>query len=226
MPGLWSPLIDVWRSAQISLPSVRCWPSFDPEKNGGIRIQDLLQHSYSLVLLGRIFVSLLRPHLALDEELLLTALLLHDQGKAENGFDTPRPSKSDWTERREYALFFERYGLFPEPIKTALQRAFLLQSALMMTERFPEDARTILNDLRISRPMEILAFDAIERWDFVLYALEQYRERKNDIVLTRVLQHHAGRLDELVNLLPGFGETIWTSEIRAWKNAFLAGIVD
>ncbi|MDO8583831.1 MAG: hypothetical protein Q7R83_01490 [bacterium] len=217
----WDSMINVWRSGQERLATVRCWSAFDCDKNGGIRPQDLLQHSYSLAVLGRMVISLLRPHATLDESLLMTALLLHDHGKAEIGFDPPAPSKSDWSQLREYYGFISRFSHLPAPVFHELERAFLLQCATLSLEHFPEDARNVVEQLKIEHPLEVLAFEAIERWDFVLYALEQYRERQNEMILSRVLRNHESRLDELAASLPGFGTVIWTPEIQAWKADFL-----
>jgi len=217
----WSPILNVWQHGQMDLPNVHCWSSFDNEKSGGIRPQNLLQHSFSVALLGKILIHQLRPFVTLDEPLLLTAFIIHDLGKAELGLDTPHPSKSDWSEIKEYEAFTARCSPLEAGLYDELKRAFLLKCVGRNPERFPDEARAIIAELVEKRPMEVLAFDAAERWDYLLFALEQYKDRQNDVILSRVLQTHSARLDELAEKLPGFGQTVWTTEMKTWKEEFL-----
>jgi hypothetical protein len=71
-------------------------------------------------------------------------------------------------------------------------------------------------------PMETLAFEGIERWDYILYALEQYRERGNEKILVQTLRHQIKPLNVLARELPGFGDVIWTTDILSWAHQFLA----
>lgn len=221
IPQQWQSLVDVWRSGQVALPAVKRWGAFDTASHGGIRQQDLLQHCYSFAVAGRLILHALRSYVTLDESLLLTSFLLHCQGVGELGQDTPYPGKSEWSDLREHAAFTDRFSKLPKNLFDDLHRAYLLQFAGQNFERFPDETKKVMEDLRQHRPMEILAFEAAERWDFVLYAAEQFRDRGNDVILSTVLQTHGPRLDELVEKLPGFGQEIWTPEIRKWRDEFL-----
>lgn len=70
--------------------------------------------------------------------------------------------------------------------------------------------------------MSAYAFEAIERWDYIMYALEQWTRHGNPTFLVKTLRNQMDRLDNLAGILPGFSIEVWTPEIRAWCTAFLA----
>ncbi len=217
----WRETLDVWKSGQTQLPSVVRWSKYI-DKDQGARKQDSLQHSYSLSVLGVLMLARLRRQGMLDEVLVLTALLLHDHGEGEIGKDTLYVDKSTEGDLAEYLAFRARYGrLSPEEF-TFVHRAFLLQFALKDPPEFPEDARAIMRCLRLDHRADCLAFDALERWDYVLYALEQYAERGNEKILVQTLRNQLPKLDLLARDLPGFRQAVWTDETAADARAFLA----
>lgn len=75
--------------------------------------------------------------------------------------------------------------------------------------------------LAIKCKWECLAFDAIEKWDYILYALEQFIEQGNAKILVQVMRHQASQMDRLAKKLPGFGKQIWTDSIRSLFSEFL-----
>ena len=68
---------------------------------------------------------------------------------------------------------------------------------------------------------EALVFEAVERFDYVLYALEQYLERGNEKILVQVLRNRVPRLDRLASCLNDFGKLIWTEKISDWARDFI-----
>jgi len=146
---------------------------------------------------------------------------MHDVGEGILGKDTPYIDKSVDRDLEEYLAFRRCYEVLDPVVFDRLHRAFLLQFAQKNPGTFPEDARRIMAEIVKKFPMETFAFDAIERWDYVLYALEQYHERGNEKILVQVLRNQVKHLNILANELPGFGDEIWTWELASWANVFL-----
>lgn len=217
----WHKLIDVWRSGQIGLPEVRRWakyakPGPDGSDHGGVRPQDSLQHSYSITLLGSIVLHYVRlsTNRKIDGELLLKALLLHDHGEGELGLDTLYVDKNVEGDVREYVAFVKRFNSLDPNLFHDLHTAFLLQFATRDLSAFPEEAHPIMLHLRETRPLEILLFDAVERWDYILYAVEQLRDNNNRCIVVQVLRNQMPHMDQLADSIPGLREYIWTDAIR------------
>ena len=217
----WGMTLDVWKSGQEGLPLVPRWSKY-VGKEQGVRAQDSLKHSYSLTVLGAIFLERLRPFQPLDGELLLTALLLHDHGEGEIGRDTLYLDKTAEGDLAEYQAFRKRYETLGAAEFAVFHRAFLLQFAAKDPPGFPEDAVRAMAALRSGRMPEALAFDALERWDYVLYALEQYFERGNEKILVQVLRNQVAKLDRLCVELHGLRQAVWTDEVAGACRAFIA----
>jgi hypothetical protein len=221
IPDKWESICDVWAAGQTLLPGVVRWSKYRNSNHGGVRRQDSLQHSYSINLLGIIFMQKLRRYVKLDEFLLSTALSIHDHGEGEIQQDTLYIDKNEQGDLQEYQGFVKRFSALEPEMFEQFKRAFLLQFALKNPESFPDDARDVMKQLRQHRTDECYAFDAVERWDYVLYAMEQNFKLGNAMVLTQTLRNQTPKLDALLNQLPGFGEEIWTKEIRKWCCSFL-----
>ena len=216
-------LIDLWESPQRKLPKVIRWKKYLAEKPG-VRKQNSLQHSHSITMLGIMMVGLLRPFIKLNEGILISALAVHDVGEGEIGEDTHYIDKSVSGDLREYRAFRETYGVLDKAAFKNLHHAFLLQFARKNPKEFPDDARAIMTTLYRKYKFEAIAFDAIERWDYVLFAIEQYLRRENRKVLVQTLRNQAPHLDRLANELPGFGETVWTNTLSAWCAEFMLSL--
>jgi len=220
IPPCWLPVIKVWKSAQVRLPKVLRWSKYIG-RDEGVRPQNNLEHSFSIALLGTLVIEQLRLHVALDEGLLITALCIHDVGEGEIGQDTLYIDKSNDQDLREYNAFCALYRGLPDPVFDHFHRAFLLQFALKRQSGFPADAVRILHELAERKYFEALAFEAIERWDYLLYAAEQYSELGNEKILVQVLRHQLSHLNRLSKELPGFGEIIWSRSTAEGYEAFL-----
>lgn len=216
----WLHVLDVWGAGQISLPAVVRWGKYI-ERDGGARRQDSLQHSFSITLLARMLIEKLRPHVVLDGELLMTAALVHDLGEGEIGQDTLYIDKDVGGDLREYNAFMSRFMQLSNELLGEFVRAFLLQFALKNPENFPPAARKVMEELAREKRMEALAFEALERWDYVLYALEQYLKRGNAQILVQTLRHQIPHLRELAVLLPGFGTEVFTESVYDWCLQFM-----
>jgi 5'-deoxynucleotidase YfbR-like HD superfamily hydrolase len=217
----WRATLDVWKSGQEGLSLVPRWSKY-VGKEQGVRPQDSLKHSYSLTILGMIFMERIRRYQPLDEAFLLSALLLHDHGEGEIGRDTLYVDKNAEGDLAEYLAFRKRYSALGAAEFASFDRAFLLQFAVKDPPGFPEDAKRVMASLRIGRLPEALVFDALERWDYVMYALEQYFERGHAKILAQVLRNQIAKLEVLCIQLHGLRDVIWTDEIAAECRAFVA----
>ncbi len=160
----------------------------------------------------------------LDEALLERAALIHDHGEGELQMDVPYAEKKDEDDVREYEAFRRRYGTLDRRSFDRFHRAFLLQFVNKpdAAAKLPDDARDVTVELAETRAVEALVFNALEKWDYVLYALEQYEHLENAFILAEVLGRQMAELDESARLIPGFAQEIWTPEIRTWCVHFLA----
>ncbi|MBI1754888.1 hypothetical protein HYR65_01225 [Candidatus Azambacteria bacterium] len=122
---------------------------------------------------------------------------------------------------KKYVAFKRRYERIDSGGFEFLHKAYLLQYALKNSECFPLRARIIMNELSRQHALEALAFEGVERRDYVLYALEQWREHKNEKILAQTLRNQVLHLDRLTKDLPGFGKVVWVKDGRAWAADFL-----
>jgi hypothetical protein len=168
-------------------------------------------------------IAQLRQYVVLDGGLIITSCNIHDIGEKAKGKggDTLYIDKTIMGDFEEYLRFRRYYQSLDSFSFHALHRAFLLQYARKNPAVFPFEARCIMSDLATNFSMEVLVFEAIERWDYVLYALEQYHDRGNEKILVQTLRHQIEPLNFLARELPGFGDAIWTADIFSWAHQFL-----
>jgi len=223
----WDATLDVWKSGQILLPKVTRWKKYtkDEDTDGGGIVQNTLEHSYSLALLGEILLlSLGKYEPNYDHKLFLTACLLHDHGEGELERDVLYIDKEPDGHVNEYIAFKQRFSTLKTEVYESLEQAFLLQFARLEKAeiaRFPKQAQEQIEYLQTNKQKEALAFEALERWDYVLYALEQYKERRNEKILVQVLRNQIPELNKLASLMPGFEEEVWTKKARDWFEQFV-----
>lgn len=238
-------ILDVWQSGQVLCQNVVRWgPNSDIEGLG--RKQSVLQHLYSIQVLARIFRSKLRLHLRAhvaslcaeeaDEFLpswdtIFDCLLFHDHGEgelyAQQGFDLgPEQQDDGMAAVREDAALAARVSQLGDPPA----REFIFRSRLQFVpsdKELPDSAPELLRDdqsiLRKYYGLEGKIFEAIERYDYLLYAFEH---RDDPAVgpkkILKVLFRHVGRLSDLAREIPGFREEIWTHELEHACSAFVA----
>ncbi|MBT6254231.1 hypothetical protein HOI83_03310 [Candidatus Uhrbacteria bacterium] len=224
MLGEWGSMLEVWTMTQRLLPTITRWDKY--LRGLGIkhpRTQNSLDHSYSATLLSVMMLSKLTKYVNLDWALLIIAVLVHDTGEAEKGSDTLYIDKTPDDDALEYRYFTERFMELEPLMFGVFQRAFMLQFAgkPKVLALLPENAQRIARDLRERNPLEVLAFDALERWDYMMYPLEHFSNTGDHVMLLQVLRHQIPHMGRLVDGLPGFGEEIWTHEVHAWAQEFV-----
>ncbi len=206
-------LVEAWARPQSTLPKVIRWKKYQKR---GTRRQDTLQHSFSIALFAIWLFPQLRRYVKFDEYFVLSALILHDIGEGELGNDTLYMDKTHSGDDVEASAFLARYRDIFGEITTA---AYLLQYAGKATH-MPTHTK-MLELLEKQFPTERLVFEAVERFDYLLYAFEQYFTRQKAKILVHVLRNQWPKLEDLAVKIPGLAETLWMHEIGAWRESFL-----
>lgn len=206
-----------WRESTARMARVFRWGKYlrDP----AVRRQNVLQHTVSIVSLVPVFVRALAGYTSLDGELLRLAFMVHDVGEGELGGDVHYIDREVSRDVAEYEAFCRQYRDCAPAVWEQLERAFLLQFAAANPLGFPDDARVVMAELRGTNPVEVIAFEAIERWDYMLYALE-HEARGCGRLIVQVLRNQLGHLDRLVHELPGF-EVIHPPRFSSWCHDYV-----
>ncbi len=215
LPVWTQELVATWVRPQVTLPKVVRWSKY---RKRGTRRQDTLQHTLSLVFFAIQVLPKFRKYVKFNELFLLQALIVHDFGEGETrGGDTLYIDKNHAVDLEEARAFVARYGVV---IGEDLTRAFLLQFAKNASQM--EDFTDILRGLKKKYPIEGMLFDALERFDYFLYALEQYQTLGKAKILVQVLRNNAPHFERLSRELPGFKQVLWRPDLAGWCTLFLS----
>ena len=217
IPASLIPYIGSIVSMQNGLPRVQRWKKYLHSEEG-VREQNTLQHSHALVVVTVVSLRVMGLVGRVDEGFLIGAAALHDVGEGELGYDTLYIDKSTNRDLQEYLAFERRFSRVPEFVH--LRELFLLQFALHPPMNFPEDAHAVMTWLALNRQLEAQVFEALERWDYLLFALEQYEDRGNAKVLVQVLRHQVPHFERILVELPEFVE-LWTPELAVFSKRFM-----
>lgn len=209
-------LLYVWQAGQTLLPQVARWAPFVKHQN--TRPQNVLQHTHSLSGFAISFIETMEHEyqVFLDGYLLLAACQLHDYGEGALRLqeDVLNPDKTDNDDLREYRAFVTDYQDVPG-FDTIKHKAYLLQHAWKQPQNFPPDAERIMESLCRENHGGVHAFPALEKLDYLLYALEQRIHRGNADLLAHVLNRQAPHLDVLSKKLLHLDRAYWSPEIKA-----------
>jgi hypothetical protein len=220
-------------SLQHDLNSVQRWVRPEDGKtvfcrdlpvDGLRRTQTVTQHCVEAEEICNFFIAVLEPYLAqqgisLDTELLRQAVRLHDFGegsRARIGHDVILSDKKASHDVEEYEYFVKFLdNTYPglTVLRQQMVRAFLLQFCLNGHDLLPAE---ILTQLREQKRTEALLFMAIEKWGYLLYAMEQYQRYGNRTILADVISRNNMSYHAIAGSLPGFSEVCWTEEMQTW----------
>lgn len=221
----WPGVADILLASETNLQKVHRWGRFKRKEGFKTlrRPQNVLQHSYSIIILARILIEKISPHLpkhyVLDKDIILTCFSVHDCGEGELKRDICYGTKNGFDDVDEYNAFIERYKQLGPDVCRVFQKAFLLQFCLGDTSSFPDEAKKIMYKLKKERYFEALIFRATEIWEYLLYALEQNKNFANQDVLSNVLVNQVPQLNKIARDLPGFKEEIWRPELSDFFTA-------
>lgn len=238
--GHLNQLFSVNRTLQIILRDVYRWKRFWPEgwkfsaqneySHLNFRPQTVAEHSLAMPVLGTMMGTMLDPFLPdgyrFDYQLFSLALSLHDWGEGITRNDHPFTEKKLIHELEEYNAFYHSFKNLPPEIFDLCQKAFVLQFVYPLNGRaisekpplkswgtFPEPVRKIIAQLADEKSSEALRFSAVERLEYIMYAIEQYILRQNFGMAKEVISNQLPDMRQACSLVPGFKEKIWTNEV-------------
>ena len=218
-------LLPYWTGGQVKMPGIVRWKKYLLAGFGGVRRQNNLQHTNSIAELAGIFLQRVRERYGkrynIDELLLMRAFLCHDRGEAEIGTDTLYINKSDTQDEKEALAYDHSLKEMPYADHKSFLEAFLLQFGRKNPNNFRESLRGPMRQHWDTIPDTVLAFETVERWDYLLYAEEQYRERGNLRILVQVARNQFELLDKLTAEFLPCAEIVWPPEVRAWYENLL-----
>ena len=204
---------------QEKLIPIQRWTNFLAHETGtNVRVQNDLQHSYAMTLLAMFVLGKIKEGNALDEELILECVVMHDLGEAYLGRDILYSHKSSQTDAEEYVAFSKSIEKLDDISRYDLERAFLLQFCLDADyEAFPEYARDIMAELKANKSREALVFAAVEHFDYFMFELENYRKGNEYL-----FYHTTGKCDVWEKLIQQFPDLakIMPPEILNWIKEF------
>lgn len=192
---------------------------FSSHPDGPIRLQNDCQHSLSVQIIGAEMLHRFRTFDMYDGELILHAIKVHELGEILCDRDVPYPRKSAKNDLEEYLSVIQMVDrLQNRGYAQYTQRAFLLQFAPKHNhpdyQVFPTEALGIMKNLMLTNSNEVHAFEAIELWDYFMYAWEQYRDRNNELVILDCARNCFNRMDQTAQNVRGFQEFYWTDDLR------------
>lgn len=237
---LWNTLTRINLEIESKLSRVKRWSKYIHHEDGSTaRTQTVAEHLLSAMLNADIFASIIGPYIQVaggrfDEDVFKRAVMLHDYGEiihapeyGGNGYDTLYQAKNSSGDVSEYERFMELI----EPLIDHYPRIWKMYSeafsiqfvAYRRWEEWSEDVQDAFRKASEAYVYEVLAFEALERWGYILFALEQFRYpvHQNTRILVDVIDAQAPHLDRLASDLPGFCEEIWTSRLREEAKKFL-----
>ncbi|MCX6716230.1 MAG: hypothetical protein NT077_04465 [Candidatus Taylorbacteria bacterium] len=201
----------IWRASQLNGDMTRwgAWCAEFPE----LRKQGIFEHMVSVSWLVDEKSLLMRAAgFELDRELLLRVGRIHDFSEPIRKMDVAATKKKDSDDFKEYLVFEKMFSQYP--LWTVYQEAFLLQTCLRNAECFPAEARAIMARLAVEKKLEALFFKGIEMLDYLYSAYEGTVERGVKEMLPCVSARHVSMLDQIAIEFPGFGQVIWTQQVR------------
>ncbi len=207
-----------WISVQEDLNQVVRWSVF-LRRRPSVRRQTSTQHTLGLALMMKNVIGRSGLESSLDVGLLLSACIVHDIPEGVLRRDVLYNNKSQASDVAEYKAFLR---LFKEHGWSTLsfQQAYLLQFCLKDYSRFPREAQVIMSDLSMTCRREAQFFDFVERYDYLVYAWEQYRQKKNVRVAMHVLGNQIPKLRALVEALPCLG-MVWSPKLDRDMQTFV-----
>lgn len=216
LPGI----IDIMNFAETKLQKIKRWLRIVKEKPWYIfkrgRQQNVLQHSYSLGLLGENILIMIEDKLdrPLDSRILQLCFKIHDWGEPLLERDVCALDKKNSDDADEYVAFFKKIKDLPEKIQEKYKEAFLLQFCFNSnTSYFPVEAIAIMERLWLEKRDEAIFFKAIENLEYLLFSIEQAIKKEDFDYYITVCRNQFEKLDSFSNLLPAL-KLIWDDEFK------------
>lgn len=217
---LLDPIFPIWLTLQSGQEKIIRFSTYIEIFGDRMRHQNGHEHRCSVCLLFTDAMIRMRQYCQLDELLLTRCINHHDEPEGISKIDKPAPEKTDADDLDEYLIFEKLYRPLGNTVWTELQKAFLLQFCLSNPDCFPDDAREVMRHLATDHKNEALFFDAVQRFDYLLYAFECFAEGGVLEILHKVSNSQCDKLDEIAGLLPALQKVVWTQERAVFFKQF------
>ena len=181
-------------------------PSLHPQNNA--------QHMLSVMFMATTMCAELSRYGHFDAGAVLGAFAVHDLGEGELLRDLVADRKSDAEDLNEFLAFRSLISGLNADACLSMETSFLLQSAAKNPECFPADARETMSLIQRCRPREILIFDAIQRFAYLMCPIQHWQQTGTVEFLIRVVRRQIAHYDRFAAELPGFAELYWTPSFR------------
>lgn len=219
-------MFDTWLKIQVQLLKVERWSTYRI-RNPKLRRQSVLQHQAS-VSFAIIPVLLKMKELitSLDTELIKDAFTVHDipEGLLKLRYDILVNKKEHHHDLSEYTAFKFQFERMDPAIYKHFEKAFLLQFAHKSDEEinlFPDRAMKVMKHLKLMYPFEVALFPALESWEYLFYAYEGYKNKKDVFIFKDVIEHHLPALRQFAEKIVGFRQIVFTEDFEAELVQFL-----
>lgn len=221
--------LTLWKMLQDGYGNVPRWKGYR-DANPNLPLQTNSEHQNSLNML---FLSAL-PVIGegdLNRSMLRMTSLLHELGKVDNG-DTLYHEKTEDKHLNEllsfdviikkHLSFLGELGLLNQ-----LRYAYILQHVTNESVAFAGHpwAEEMLKRARINNLAEGQVFDALERLDYVLYAIRCFQDCKDIVILKHVYCNQVKRLDVYAKTIRGFSKW-WSKDRSAAAKQFMVRYAD
>ena len=213
-------LYPVWEIYETNTESPIRWSLYH-EKNPDLLKQTSFSHTASFLSVALPVLWRLAKYANYDIFLLIYAISRHDVPEWLRNIDVHGPRKTEKDDLAEYEAFHEKIRHLPKDLYKIEERAYLLQFAAKCPEIFPTQAKEVMRRLKETNPSDVLAFPALESWEYAFYGYHVYKKHNYPVTLTHVLRTELFKLQKSAATLPGFREEIFTHEYEEWVLKFL-----
>ncbi|HEU0085498.1 MAG TPA: hypothetical protein VFQ59_00895 [Candidatus Paceibacterota bacterium] len=218
--SLFADFLPIWEDGM----KLRCrrWGMVIDGENDGTQM--IIEHIVQFNQFVDVALSLLAPYfrrecISLDEKLIMSCALYHDNG--EIGGDVMEPKKTDEDDLKEYLSFERSIQNLPQRIQNEKEKSFFLQFALKEdTSIFPFYTQGIIQELRTNKAVEAQVFKSLEKFEYLYYPYF-VRDRDPDL-LPLVISRHMPSYQRYAEKIPGYREVLFTEQLEAWMNSVLA----
>jgi len=219
--------LPLWKMFQEVYRNVPRWKGYR-DANPNLQLQTNLEHQNSLNPLFMLALPTIGEE-GLSRQMLFIACHVHELGEVENG-DTLYHQKTEDKHLKELLSFDKILSSleFLDEGRTEYYRiAYLLQHVTNDTVNFVGHpwAEKMLRTIRKDYFAEGQVFDALERLDYVLYALKAYQKCGDVVILKHVYCNQVKRLDGYAKTIKGFNKW-WYKEISADAKRFMKKYAD
>jgi len=216
----WPGMVDLMNFAETEPQKIKRWLRLKKERPWYLlkkgRTQNVLQHSYSLGLLGENILIMIEDQLArpLDSRLLQLCFKIHDWGEPLLKRDICSLDKKDTDDSDEYVAFVKKIKDLPIKVQERYKEAFLLQFCFNADiSCFPVDAVATMDILLREKRDEAIFFKAVENIEYLSFAIEQAIKKGDFNYLITVSRNQFEKLDGFSELLPAL-KLVWNEKLK------------